>query len=484
MPKLFYLFPLFLLALLPAHAQMAGSAESPEIQVAQAINKFLPGFKFNKRLAVGQEADHVLLFEKGEDVLVVGWTDGADATVQIPASRGYFTLYDTAGNSFATAESFNNVVIVTLRNAPVFIVPDAPNGLLRMAVTATRVPPAIQVKGPTAVPLSVTFTNVLDEPFLLSLEDGTKMQALRPGQSYIVQRELDMGRQSEPFPVLIGANGIEQRIMVQATNPIGISLSPDVGGSLVLSFLNPSGEAFRAKAELRLIDAGMDPLKFDVAMGRGQRTMDFQIPLASDEPIPYAMQVVLLDTMGEGLDSRRIVLAESPITQFLSAADFRSSAPGEPVEQFQVTAAAGAELSATGGAPTDGLPNVSDGGMELLYQFKQGGGAVAINPLTDAFRIIEAQPVALGMWVYGDGSGLTPSIVLMDSTGRKIACPGEPIVWKGWNYMRFELDEPMVPPLLLDSLFRLQNGSSPSFGRLYLNDPNWIYEVNSPANPD
>ncbi|MGE9292454.1 MAG: hypothetical protein ACQKBW_02485, partial [Puniceicoccales bacterium] len=270
MPKLFYLFPLFLLALLPARAQMAGSSESPEIQVAQAINKFLPGFKFNKRLAVGQDADHVLLFEKGEDVLVVGWTEGADATVPIPASRGYFTLYDTTGNSFATAESFNNVVIVTLRNAPVFIVPDAPNGLLRMAVTATRVPPAIQVKGPTAVPLSVTFTNVLDEPFLLSLEDGTKMQALRPGQSYIVQRELDMGRQSEPFPVLIGANGIEQRIMVQATNPIGVSLSPDVGGSLVLSFLNPSGEAFRAKAELRLIDAGVDPLKFDVAMGRGQ----------------------------------------------------------------------------------------------------------------------------------------------------------------------------------------------------------------------
>jgi hypothetical protein len=481
MPRLFILCLLLLLPVLNAAAQTTGT-QAPELVVAEAIDKFLPGFKFNKRLAVGELTDHVLLFQKGQDILIAGWTETTPGTVAIPASRTGFLIYDSAGQVFAEAQMSNDAVFLPLSRAPVFLVPNAPNSMLQVAAAASRVPSTLQVKGPAAVPLSVDFTNVLDQPILLSLENGTKMQALKPGQSYTVQQEMDMGRPSEPVAVQIGANGYNQWVTVSAMNPIGISLSPDVGGALVLSFENPSGEGFNAKAELRLITSEpINPLKFDVSMSRGQRTMDFQIPLASDEPVPYAMQVVLLDTLGEGMDARKIVLAESPITQFLSVANFNDVVGEGQLNDFQATASEGATLALSAGAPQEGLPAVRSGGMELLYQFKQAGGAVGVKPLNDAFRTIEGRPVALGMWVYGDGSGQMPFVVLMDGTGRRISFPGRPITWKGWNYVRFELDKPVSAPLLLEWLFRLENGTSPSFGRLYLNDPNWIYEVNHTA---
>ncbi|MBC2593976.1 hypothetical protein H5P28_06845 [Ruficoccus amylovorans] len=480
MPRFLFLFCV-LLSVLPVSAQSTGG-KSPEIVVAEAMEKFLPGFKFNKRLAIGEQLDHVLLFQKDADILIVGWTEGPNGTVAIPANRMVFDLYDSNGNSMGQTQVANNAVYLPLTKSPVFLVPTARNPLLEIAAAASRVPPSIQVKGPAVVPLSMSFTNVLDEPFLLSLDGGTKMQALKPGQTYTINKELDVGRQAEPFPVVIGANGFDQRIIVNVMNPIGISLSPDVGGALVLNFLNPSGEAFRAKAELRLMsDPPADPLKFDVAMSRGEKTMDYQIPLASDQDIPYAMQVVLLETLGEGMEKRRIVLAESPLTQFLSAGNFNAVNDNGNLTEYQAKATAGSTLSMSAGAPEEGLPTVRKGGMKLLYQFKQAGGAVAVNPLADGFRIIEAKPVALGMWVYGDGSGLIPSVVILDSQGRKVICRGEPITWQGWNYVRFELNQPMVGPLLLDSLFQIENNAHPSYGQLYLNDPTWIYEVNRPA---
>ena len=60
-----------------------------------------------------------------------------------------------------------------------------------------------------------------------------------------------------------------------------------------------------------------------------------------------------------------------------------------------------------------------------MYQFKQAGGAVTVKPLAEGFSRIEGRPVALGMWVYGDGSGLIPSVVLLDRVGPPDRLPGK-----------------------------------------------------------
>ena len=90
-------------------------------------------------------------------------------------------------------------------------------------------------------------------------------------------------------------------------------------------------------------------------MKRGQKTMDFQIPLASDEPIPYAMQIVLIEVLGEGLGKRKIVLAESPVTQFLSAGNFNDVGEEGQLSQFQAKASPGATLSLSRRCPSGGL---------------------------------------------------------------------------------------------------------------------------------
>ncbi len=469
---------LTVLVLASASPLRAQDAESPELIVAKLLNEQLPGFTFNKRLSTGDDREHVLMFKRENDIMIVGWTTGQERAVVIPANNMLFSIYDEKGELTAETEAFNNMVYFPLVQRPQFMVPSQVNTRLLIGAAATRLPPEIEVTGPTTIPLEVTFTNVLESDFLLEIEGGSKYQVLRPGQTYTVSTTVDVGRPSEPIRVELGANGFVQQTLIRVTNPIDISILPDVSGALNLEFDNPSGQPFKAKAELRpIIQPPLDPLKFNVGMPTGQKELSYQVPLASNAEIPYPLQLVLIATRkGEDDKPVRYVLADSPVTRLRSVGNFLGRGPdGEPTD-FQAQATPGATLAIGLKAPAEGLPDVSNGSLELVYNFPQKGGAVGVGLPREAQRQIPGVPSALGIWVYGDASGLTPSIAITDATGKRYLFVGAPITWKSWKYVIFPFDAPLQPPLTFTALIQFDNGEYPSFGKLYLNDPTWIYE--------
>lgn len=461
-----------------AVCDLRAQQDAPEAVVARVMQNQLPGFVFNKRLSTGNENETVLMFQRDQDIVLVGWTNGPERSVVIPANNMVFSLYDENGQITAETQAVNNMVYFPLVQRPQFLIPNEINTRLLIGAAASRVPPVIEVRGPKTIPLEVTFTNVLNSDFLLELDTGEKYKVLRPGEQYKVSDVIEVGRPSESLFVEIGANGFMQETEIRVSNPISISILPDVSGALNLQFSNPSGQPFKAKAELRpIIQPPLDPLTFNVSMKNGQKELSYQVPLASNAEIPYPLQLVLIGTREDEEEKRvQYVLSNSPITELRSAGNFLGRGPDGESTDFQAMATKDATLAIGLNAPPEGLPDVSNGSLELIYNFTKKGGAVNVGLPRQSQRRISGVPSALGMWIYGDESGLKPSISITDATGKRYIFVGKPINWKSWNYVIFPLSQPMTPPLLLDSFIQFDNGDYPSFGKIYLNDPTWIYE--------
>ena len=64
----------------------------PAYRAAQTLTKTLAGFRFNKRLHLGNDEDYVLLWSREDDVRLAVWTVAKSPhVVTIPASPGTFS---------------------------------------------------------------------------------------------------------------------------------------------------------------------------------------------------------------------------------------------------------------------------------------------------------------------------------------------------------------------------------------------------------
>ncbi|MEM9226609.1 MAG: hypothetical protein AAGA45_01460 [Verrucomicrobiota bacterium] len=453
-------------------------AMTPEQLVAQTLERDMKGFTFNKRLATDDTRDTVMLFERGESIVIIAWTEGPDKVIIIPATAMLFDIYGADGSLLAQAQAQRGALTAPLTQLPRYFVPTQINPILRIGAAASRLARTQEVRGPEVVPVGVTFTNVLPVDYLLSLNSGERYLSMRPGESQQIINDVLMGRQDQPMNVLVGASGFMQETQLLATNPVTVSLMPDLSGSLNLTLKNPSGEPFRARAELRLITAEvLDPLAFSISMTAGKTFQTYNIPLATNDPIPFPMQLVLIDSIkSDNGEKRPLVLAQSPVTFFRPAGSFRGiDEEGRPAA-YQVMVSKGSIAALTSGSPEEGLPNVDTGCLEMIFDLKQSGAVATVVPRSDALRQIQGFPAALGIWVHSDGSGLGTSMTLRDGTGQRHVFAGPNLDWTSWRYVRFDLDPNLPGPISIETFFQVNGGDYPAFGKVYLNDATWIYE--------
>jgi hypothetical protein len=109
--------------------------------------------------------------------------------------------------------------------------------------------------------------------------------------------------------------------------------------------------------------------------------------------------------------------------------------------------------------------------FHLRYALGPGWKFLRVDPPASLAGPIEGAPRALGMWVKGDGKGLTARIRVRDSTGQTFQPNGEKITWTGWRYITFPLDGSQAGhwsgandgivhyPIRLETLFLLDNTS-------------------------
>jgi hypothetical protein len=78
--------------------------------------------------------------------------------------------------------------------------------------------------------------------------------------------------------------------------------------------------------------------------------------------------------------------------------------------------------------------------FRVAYDFAPGWRYVCLKPAGEAANPLSGNPVSLGMYVHGDGSGDLLRMRFRDSTGQTFQPDHGPIDWKGWKFVSFKLD--------------------------------------------
>lgn len=106
----------------------------PSYRAAKALQEWLSGFTFGKRLAVGAPEDWVLLFVRGKEQKLAAWTTARrPRAVVIPARPGSFRVVSHEGEPLPAVVAGPGGLALTLDGAPRYLEPENSDGVLGAA---------------------------------------------------------------------------------------------------------------------------------------------------------------------------------------------------------------------------------------------------------------------------------------------------------------------------------------------------------------
>ncbi|MEO7268674.1 MAG: phosphodiester glycosidase family protein [Knoellia sp.] len=103
-------------------------------------------------------------------------------------------------------------------------------------------------------------------------------------------------------------------------------------------------------------------------------------------------------------------------------------------------------------------------GLKMNYDFTLStatrvGYARPATPIT----ITQGQPLALGVWVLGDGKGAWTSFGISDGEGKAASLYGPYITWTGWKYMEVPVPQTLPGPVTLNFVAAIETGAARSY---------------------
>lgn len=473
----------------------------PAYLAAQTLTHFLDGFLFNKRLALESPDDYLLLFTKGDEVRLAAWTTASQHTAVLPASPGQFELTSFTGEKLPAVTAKRHGLSVTLTRSPRYLMPVQPNGLLDFAAAWQRLPLEIVVRAPGVLPLHLTAKNPTSETLRLSPRvsgqswewEAGPDEKVSPGAEGTVLLRIGAALRSvKPLPLSVGLEGgklgtVAQTTWIVASNPLRITILPAAATELPVAIADPSGDPVQGQVEAEATGLSLKKVWAPVDIKAGVRGATVALPLEHRPEGEYALGVSIVDAGGRPISN----LAAS---RFLPIDDFSRYPRG--------TAPAGYSLAVEGAAvssdnkviadlPAGGPPSPGLGAVEVRFHLLAEHSGVRLIPPPPLIPIrAEAtdEPKALGLWLYGDASGVLPFIRFTDSTGQTFQDGGGPVNWKDWRYVLIYLAGPgskhsggdndgvIHYPIHWDSVFMLENPrGQPLDGTVYLSGLTLIY---------
>ena len=468
----------------------------PAYRAAGALTRFLNGFRFNKRLALDQPADHLLLFTRGTDIRLAAWTSGSPHSVTVPASAGRFDATGLEGQTRVPLEAGRGGLKLQLSSAPQYLAPEQPNRLLEVAAAWERLPLEIAVRAPGDLPFHFHVKNPLAAPLKLTVkatdfpaEAGPSATA-RPGAEVTLElltRAVTRSLKPVSARVEVEAHGLgrlAQATSIAALNPMRLTILPATESFLPVAIVNPSGDAFhgsmRATADrgVNILAAGV-PL--DLAPGSTEATA--KLPLAKP-PDDYTLGLEVADSDGN-------VVLDAPATRFV-----RLDVPSRPAAGIEApgyrlvsgNTEGGGEGVLSAALPAEGPPLPGMNSLKLTYRLPGSAASVRLVPADASHEQIPGKPQALGLWLCSEALGVRPYLRFVDSTGQAFEEGGGAVNWHGWRYVLIYVDVPRGShhggandgvihyPIHWDSLLVIKNGSNEeSLGTVYLTGPTLIY---------
>jgi len=93
----------------------------PAYRAAKTITSFFNGYRFEKRLDVGDAQDYILVFRRDGELRVAAWTTGSSHNLMVPLNAGRYTSISHTGEVVGVIGSGQKGVNITLSTAPVYL---------------------------------------------------------------------------------------------------------------------------------------------------------------------------------------------------------------------------------------------------------------------------------------------------------------------------------------------------------------------------
>ncbi|MGF1451151.1 MAG: hypothetical protein ACFB21_03635 [Opitutales bacterium] len=456
---------------------------TPEELFAEAMDGVLSGYHFNKRLATENPLERVVLLESDDDAVVVVWTeDYGDRIVPVPLTQGTIEVVRYNGESLGREVFPRTPVNVPVTREPTIYRPTKSDPMLQMALATRKVPALQRVRGPDESTLTIDLPNVSKQVVTVTDLEGREYQ-VPAGETLRVRRQVVYGRRPEPYRRLVGVVGIAQEVDLQPVNPLFLELWPQGANTFRLDVINTGGDPIRGRFEVDLVRAGGasgEPFTFPFNMAAGQELVSLKLPTEANVELDSALQLRLLSRLPSD-PQRVVIISATPALRFARAADFTRIDERGGLRDYSVKEPDGVVAILSTGVPRDEpLPVPSRSAAVLVYDFAnaEAEAKAGISPLAEIpqARAIIAKPDALGVWIYGDGSGNRIFPEVRDGSGKIHQLSPMKLDWSGWRYQQFSFADDLLPPLQWESMMTVeQSPTGTRRGAVFINHPMLAY---------
>ena len=453
----------------------------PVYYAVQQLTRSLKGYRFSKRLDLASDKDYCLLFSnpsRPADCRVVVWTTGGSHVVKIPSSAVGFSVAEltAAANSPVSANGFvaQSVgaaaktieatpagLFVPTTGEPTLYASSEDNPLLSIAgawaklpgsVTLTTRADAINQLGAmiaspawAAVPAGTTL-KISDAPtpvagynrrsFSTTLSNLSSLTLDSPQVQEVfdslaaLQDETNAGRALSFTVQLPDGASVSQSASVLRKQPMSVFATMPQSGSLTLRVENPSGAPFVGAIKAR---SGLVEVAQQVRFGPGDTYKMFFFPTLTTPMITSSVSFDLYDSGANVLSSGLPVVESENQIVFRSAVLAASS--GYSAALDGTANVAGKVSLAFGAADWEFLTGTAT--ADISYSFGKGSWkCVRFLPSASlSAQTFAKVPLAIGMWVKGDGGKNFMRAQLVDAAGQTFQVTGGAIDWTGWKWV-------------------------------------------------
>ena len=422
----------------------------PTYLAAQTLSRQLSGYRFNKRLDIGDPSDFCLLFEDPRPYgksCIVAWSTRLDKhKVTLPASAGTFDSVDYTGTSASTYLAATAGLQIDIEDAPVYLKPRETNTLLDIAAQWKSLPPSIRTDNQTDAlsALRPVLNGIVVSKRgratvgLTNLTTGEPISQRQPMVDLKWQQRNIDGSYYRLTLQIPGVGQVSQQTELIPAHPLKISAATAVNGAIPVAIENPSGAALSGRLHL----AGEDrsaPVKFK----SGETYKLLSIPTAPNRSPSDPVQVCFDETVGPNGTWQNT--AKTASLTFDTYESF-SQAPDRDdiISQTYALVPDGdpkvaSKQTMTVQVPPPGLPVAVQHALRIDYDFSPGWKFVRLAPL-GVRRSLQDGLIAFGLWVNGDRSGCVLNMRYTDSSGQTFQTSAGTVTWSGWRYITFSFN--------------------------------------------
>ncbi len=411
-------------------------APKPAYAAVQTLARELRGFRIARRLDSAAE-DFLLLLENdsGQQKLAA-WTTGKPHTVPFPGGINDPAALATVNGQGMPVElkSSAGKLQLPLEAAPQYCTIAKPAVPLRLAASWRVdgfVPTRVLAGANEAVSVLVTnpLTHTVRAKLSLATSGGPVIQTLELAPSQSGQASLTLAEANrtagtrermlrveftDARGTALGSSG--ETLPFQIANPLSVELAATEKGAQFLA-RNPEGGAFGGYASL-------NGRRFPVRLGATPMEFPVSLPVEGGGPSFNVSAQLFAFEKGPATD-----IVQRKFTR-VAATGMRASLDGDAKVRGTATIV---ETNSPGPKPPFARAH------RLDYQFEEGWKFVECIAKGDK-PALPGQPAALGLWVFGDGSGNALRMRVTDSAGQTFQPNGPALDWTGWRWVEFDLN--------------------------------------------